>query len=159
MYHSCRIWEDMYPGRLHGIGCCRYRSNGQKKQNHDSLWLLPFAQFVLVQFPGIVQTWEKTSINITLKLIIVQNKSYEWTPWNIIRAITSALCFRSKLVSTLSRIPEVLLVSFCRELTWKNCQKLLKGKKGLKIIIDSTCSIKSSYSEKILIKNPNRNGT
>lgn len=33
---------------------------------------------------------------------------------------TLALCCKSKLVSTVSRIPDVLLVSFCRELTLKD---------------------------------------
>lgn len=35
-YHSCRIWEDMCPGRQHETGYYQYRSTVQKKQNHDS---------------------------------------------------------------------------------------------------------------------------
>jgi hypothetical protein len=37
---------------------------------------------------------------------------------------TLALFCKSKLVSTLSRIPVVLLVSFCRELTWRTKSQL-----------------------------------
>lgn len=59
MYHSCRIWEGLYPGRQHGTDYCQCKSDGQKTGNHDFLWLLPFQLCVLEQLPMRIQNMNK----------------------------------------------------------------------------------------------------
>ena len=63
MYHSCRIWVDLYPSRLRGTGYYQHKSIVQNIQNHDFLWLLPSVTCVLAQLPITVQNSNKKGMS------------------------------------------------------------------------------------------------